>query len=288
MKKPALSPSLMQQLPRLATGITLAAVLVACLVLGGAYLRVALALVSALALFEFFQLFWPGKTKICSKIFGIFAGMALFCPVGQAWALPVILVLVFVWAAIVFLVDYGRGNDAARLSAMAPLVLGILYIPVLLQLTLSLSMKEQFLVVAAAIASDTAAYYIGCAFGRHKIWPRVSPKKSWEGSVAGFAATVAVTVGIACIPYGDGPLLGGGILAWALTGAALNIAAQLGDFFESALKRTHGVKDSSALLPGHGGILDRIDSILFALAAYSAIVLAFKHATAISTLLTAA
>lgn len=277
MNKPALPPSLIQQMPRLATGLLLAAALVACLVLGGVYLVAALALVSALALHEFFQLFWPGKTKLPTKIFGLFMALALFCPVGGAAAFPVILVLVFIWAAVAFLFEYSGGNDRASLASQAPLPLGFLYVPALAHLALSLTLKEQFLVVAAAIASDTAAYYAGCAFGRHKVWPRVSPKKSWEGSIAGFAATIAVTVGIACIPYGDGPLRGGNIPLWIAVGAFLNIAAQFGDFFESALKRVSGVKDSSTLLPGHGGILDRIDSILFSLAAYSAIMLAWAH-----------
>ena len=273
-----LPPSLKQQLPRLVTGLLLAGVLVACLILGGPYLAVALALVSALALYEFLQMFWPGKAKPCSKTFAILMGAAMFCPVGGPGALAVVLVLVFAWAAVVFLVDYGRGNDAARFTDQMPLVLGIVYIPVILHLALALSLKEQFLVVAAAIASDTAAYYTGCAFGKHKIWPRVSPKKSWEGSIAGFFATIIVVTGIACLPYDSSPLLGGNAVLWVCVGALLNVAAQLGDFFESALKRTHGVKDSSAILPGHGGILDRIDSILFALAAYSAIMLALKHA----------
>ena len=288
MKPPTLSPSLKQQLPRLVTGLLLAAVLVACLILGGPYLAVALALVSALALFEFFQMFWPGRTKLPTKIFGLFAALMIFCPVGGPASVNAILVLVLAWAAVVFLLDFSRGNDAANLASQAPLPFGILYIPVLLHLALALSLKEQFLVVTAAIASDTAAYYVGCAFGRHKIWPRVSPKKSWEGSIAGFLATVAVTVGIACIPYGDGPLHGGGVLMWLLVGAVLNIAAQVGDFFESALKRTRGVKDSGGILPGHGGILDRIDSILFTLAAYSVIMLARDHVLLLRNLFGAA
>lgn len=277
MNKPALPPSIIQQMPRLITGLLLAAALVTCLVLGGVYLAVALALVSVLALYEFFQLFWPGKTKLPTKIFGLFMALALFCPVGGAAAVPVILVLVFLWAAIAFLFEFSGGNDRASLASQAPLPLGFLYVPVLVHLALSLTLKEQFLVVAAAIASDTAAYYAGCAFGRHKIWPRVSPKKSWEGSIAGFITTIVVTVGIACIPYGTGPLHGGNIVMWIAVGACLNIAAQFGDFFESALKRVAGVKDSSALLPGHGGILDRVDSILFSLAAYSALMLACTH-----------
>ena len=278
MKTLTLPPSITGQLPRLITGILLAVVLIASLVLGGTYLAVFLAIASVLALFEFFQMLLPGKTNLPSKIFGLLLGALLFCPVGQPHTTSVILTLAFLWTAIAFLVDYGRGNDAANLTRHAALPLGLLYIPILLHLALALSLKEQFLVVVAAFASDTAAYYAGCAFGRRKIWPRVSPKKSWEGSIAGFAATVLATVCIACIPYGDGPLHGGNIFIWIVVGAFLNVAAQVGDFFESALKRTYGIKDSSALLPGHGGILDRIDSVLFTLAAYSAILFIWSHA----------
>lgn len=282
------APSLPQILPRVITGVIFGGIILACMLLGGVYLRVAVALVSSLALFEFFQIFWPGAEKLGTKAFGIFLGLLMFCPVAASLALPVILALAFIWAALCFLFSYGRGDDNARLETYAPLLLGIIYIPVILSLALPLSMKEQFLVIVAAIASDTAAYYTGCIFGKHKIWPRVSPKKSWEGSVGGFLGSVAATVLIACPPYGDGPLLGGGIILWLVIGALLNLAAQFGDFFESALKRTRNVKDSSGILPGHGGILDRIDSILFTLAAYSAIMLLAKHAAAIKALFSAA
>jgi phosphatidate cytidylyltransferase len=107
---------------------------------------------------------------------------------------------------------------------------------------------------------DAGAYYVGRRFGRHKLAPRVSPNKSWEGA----AASVVTSV-----------LLAGGYLLWAVPGvpvwhvvlltAAANAAGQLGDLAESALKRGAGVKDSGAILPGHGGFLDRVDSTLFAL-----------------------
>lgn len=271
---------LTRQLPRTITGLLLAAALVTCLILGGYFLAGALALISALALFEFFQMCWPGKTKICSKAFGILAGVLMFCPVGAPASIQILLALSLVWAATVFLFDYGRGNDDARLETHAVLPLGLLYIPVILHMALGLSLKEQFLVAAAAIASDTAAFYVGCALGQNKIWPRVSPKKSWQGSIGGFAVSVAVTMAIACIPYGNGPLYGGNLPLWFGIGALLNLAAQFGDFFESAFKRTRHVKDSSGILPGHGGIMDRIDSILFTLAMYSAVVLVLGRLTA--------
>jgi phosphatidate cytidylyltransferase len=137
---------------------------------------------------------------------------------------------------------------------------------------------------------DIAAYYVGRAFGKHKLAPRISPGKTWEGSIASVIAAIAV--GLVLFHYINGiasALRGAHLLApssykpatsipnahrtftlsplWlvALFAAGVNIAAQLGDLVESALKRGAGVKDSGALLPGHGGVLDRIDALLFAL-----------------------
>src|SRR6202012_1137901 len=104
-------------------------------------------------------------------------------------------------------------------------------------------------------AGDSGAYFAGRRFGKHKMAPRVSPKKSWEGA----AASVVTSIGIA----------GGDLLHFlpevpvrnaVLLTAAANIAGQLGDLAESAIKRGAGVKDSSSILPGHGGLLDRVDS----------------------------
>jgi phosphatidate cytidylyltransferase len=109
-------------------------------------------------------------------------------------------------------------------------------------------------------ACDSAAYYFGRRFGAHRLAPVVSPKKTWEGTIAGFvAATVfgAVAGGWWLVPE-LGPVRG------ALAGALGSTAGQLGDLVESLWKRGAGVKDSGAFLPGHGGFFDRIDSLLFA------------------------
>jgi phosphatidate cytidylyltransferase len=105
---------------------------------------------------------------------------------------------------------------------------------------------------------DTAAYHVGMAIGRHKLFPRVSPNKSWEGAVAGFvfailAAVAAKYLVLGYLRVGDAVVLG----------LIVGTLGQLGDLFESLLKRDAGVKDSSHLLPGHGGVLDRFDSLLF-------------------------
>ena len=111
-------------------------------------------------------------------------------------------------------------------------------------------------------ACDTGAFAVGRLAGRRRMAPRISPNKTWEGAAGGFAASVgaALLVGLAfdlAVP----------LWQQALIGAVASVAAQAGDLFESALKRAAKVKDSGSIMPGHGGILDRMDSILFALPA---------------------
>jgi phosphatidate cytidylyltransferase len=157
-----------------------------------------------------------------------------------------------------------RLEDLAKSLPRAALLLaGVVYIfgcwryAVLLR-----NSSPYWLLFALALSwvGDIAAYYVGRSLGRHRLAPRVSPKKSWEGSAASVAASV---------------LFGWLFLRWvlpqvpawhAVAMAALgNAAGQLGDLVESAIKRGAGVKDSGTILPGHGGFLDRVDSTLFAL-----------------------
>lgn len=107
--------------------------------------------------------------------------------------------------------------------------------------------------------NDTGAYCVGSACGKHKMSPRLSPKKSWEGFFGGLICCVGA--GIACNYLVDAR--GWDLALWIGLGVVVSVAATWGDLFESLLKRNLGVKDSGNLIPGHGGILDRIDSMLF-------------------------
>ena len=113
------------------------------------------------------------------------------------------------------------------------------------------------LVLLVVWATDIGGYFAGRGIGGPKLWPRVSPRKTWAGAVGGFAASLVVAAGFAAVGLGKtGPLL--------LLGAVLSIASQLGDLFESAVKRRFGVKDSSHIIPGHGGLMDRLDGFVAA------------------------
>ena len=106
--------------------------------------------------------------------------------------------------------------------------------------------------------TDIGGYFAGRGIGGPKLWPRVSPKKTWAGAAGGFAASLAVAFGFAAFDLGKtGALL--------LLSAVLSVVSQLGDLFESAVKRRFGVKDSSHVIPGHGGLLDRLDGFVAAI-----------------------
>ena len=132
-----------------------------------------------------------------------------------------------------------------------------LFASVLLRLDQVWGFAALMLVLLIVWATDIGGYFAGRGLGGPKLWPRVSPKKTWAGAIGGFAASLAVAAGFAALGLGKTiPLL--------LLAAALSIVSQSGDLFESAVKRRFGVKDSSHLIPGHGGLLDRLDGFVFA------------------------
>lgn len=104
---------------------------------------------------------------------------------------------------------------------------------------------------------DSAAFFLGTAFGKHKLFPRVSPNKSWEGAIAGFIFAIITMITAKALLLNELTLIDS-----LIVGIIVGSIGQLGDLVESLFKRDAGVKDSSALIPGHGGILDRFDSLL--------------------------
>lgn len=182
-------------------------------------------------------------------------------PLFREHALASVLLAVGLASALAALAE-GRPAPAALTRAavlgLAPMYIGLpLGAVVWTRMTAGPEGLTWLLVVIAV--SDSAQYYTGRAAGRHKLAPQVSPAKTVEGAVGGLV--MAGVAGAALAGWGlpqAGPLTG------AILGVALGAAGIAGDLFESLLKRSAGVKDSSALIPGHGGVLDRIDSYLFA------------------------
>ena len=246
---------------RIITGVLLAAVLLLVLWLRGWPLLFVILLVSALGLWEFYSLFWGPKGRIPSRICAIALGWAMLCLtwMNRPQDALVCLGAGFVLSAMSFLFCWDVVEEDNAFISSGIFMAGLAYVPLLRLPATYLSTTKLVFIIAAVAISDTAAYFVGTRFGHHKLWPRVSPKKSSEGAVGSLVACV-----IFCAVYGQ--IYGKtGWLSFALLGIAVNAFAQIGDLFESALKRSVNVKDSGHLLPGHGGMLDRADSLLFAM-----------------------
>ena len=232
---------------------------------------VALAAVAAiLALNEFYGL----ASKVACKPFvviGILSCLLLIaCFVFKRpeWVIAVLAAtLIVLLAAALSLAN----EMASSLTSISSTMFGAVYVGLPCALLVGVRMigdtsdthhlasKLLTLFLALVMMTDTGAYYTGRAIGRHKLAPRVSPGKTVEGAIGGFAAALATGPLCRLIFFPELPLLDSVIL-----GGAVSVLGQTGDLAESMLKRGSAVKDSSNLLPGHGGMLDRLDSILVA------------------------
>lgn len=251
---------------RIATSVALATLPALALIFQGWVLFTVLSLFCVLTLWEFYSMFRPVRHMTAFKGLGAaFTFLLLGAFSTGDVRYPSAILLAAFWASgFIFLTRYNRDSTASYRHA-AIFLMGLVYIPMNFHFFLSMSRAEIILVILAAAVSDTAAFYAGSLWGKKKIWPRISPKKSWAGSLGGLAACALVV-----IVYGK--ILGlpeVAVWKWLLLGCLLNVAAQMGDFLESAIKRSLDIKDSGAILPGHGGMLDRVDSLLLVTPTYA-------------------
>lgn len=254
---------------RVVTGTLYGLVLLGTIAFGGSLgLASLLALLGGLALSELYRI-TRRERRTLAEFCGIAAVVAMplaAVTLGLPGLLAVVTVLVV--ASLVWHVAFTN----LRISDTAVVVFGALYIGFTLShLVLIRSLEDGVMLVLVLLvsvwASDVLAYFVGSLIGSHKLAPRISPNKSWEGFIAGLMGTVAVWLALPLVidvaPRTEFLLV---------IGVAVAVAAVNGDLFESRIKREVGVKDSGQLLPGHGGMLDRIDSLLLvSLVAYYAL-----------------
>ena len=177
--------------------------------------------------------------------------------IGMAWGIPTALVVLAVSVLLVYAIAKGE-----RFSLPGWLAAGVVYVglPCLalewIRIIPGYGLETLLWVLALVWATDTGAYVAGRAIGGPKLAPRISPNKTWAGLAGGSGAAMLVGLATAMIVSGTTP--------WflILVSGALAIIEQVGDLFESGVKRRFGVKDSSNLIPGHGGVLDRVDGLL--------------------------
>jgi phosphatidate cytidylyltransferase len=254
----------MQRLLTAAIGVPL--MLAALFYLPGPWFFVFLAVLVDVAVFEYVKIVQPRAPHAPLLVL---LGLVPLAAAGLAWALtpghavtPLGLLLAVLLPSVGLgsLVLLARVPLEETLQSLGILGFGTAWLALPLA---SVSLLQQadpwlvFLLMAIVWLGDTAAYYAGSRLGKHRMAPTISPKKSWEGAAAGFLTSVlAAAVWSYCRLGRVHP----GVLALA---AATAVASQVGDLVESMIKRGSGVKDSGSILPGHGGILDRIDAMLF-------------------------
>jgi phosphatidate cytidylyltransferase len=229
---------------------------------GPAWLFVALVLVvGTLALWEVLRLFEGAGQPVYARL-----GLALGVVVLATFAGPVTpagrgAILSLVMAIILSVPVWSRRAPATEPAALT--LLGVLCIGWFLGHSLAvyrLPDGADLILLLAGITwiGESAAYVVGSAMGRHKLAPTISPKKTVEGAIAQLAGSVLAGLGLAVWLVPDWT-----VAQTVLVGVVLGVTGQVGDLAESALKRAAGVKDAGGLLPGHGGVLDRVDGLLF-------------------------
>lgn len=246
----------MKSKTRVLTAIALLPVFVAAVVwLPPVYFAMVLALAGAVALAEFYLMY---KVPRLLMVVGIALAFALIWARHEGYFFETLAACVLLVSAIRL---FTGGGPKGALSDVGPVVFGLLYVPVLMSFQLPLHKAGwQYIIFLYVMiwCSDAAAYYVGSSIGKHKLYEPISPNKTWEGAAGSVLAGSASAVLLKLFLLKDLPLEKAVII-----GLAAGVVAIMGDLVESLFKRDAGVKDSGTSLPGHGGLLDKLDGVLF-------------------------
>ncbi len=244
---------------RVGTAFLLGAVVLVAVFWGGVVgLAAVVAVVAALATTEFYAMV-RRERRLPSEMIGLTAVVAMpfaaarFGALGLTAVVGILVISAFFWHVMIRQIHLTETG----VTLFGAVYVGFTLAHVVLVREYDNGMWLTFVMFASVWANDSFAYMAGSAIGRHKMAPRISPKKSWEGFVAGTLATTGVWLAAGALPGVDLSF------GWRLAiGLGASIAAVIGDLSESRIKREVGVKDSGTLLPGHGGFLDRFDSFI--------------------------
>ena len=277
---------------RLLSGIVLVAVIIGLLVLGGGVLAASLGLISLIGMFELYRTVGAEKSLVGAAGYlagAIFYLLLFFSRDPASDSMPI---LFFVAFLIVLMAVYVFAFPRYSAGQVMTVFFGLVYVAVMLSYVFRTRMLSGgallvWLVFLSSWGCDTCAYCVGMLIGKHKMAPNLSPKKSVEGGVGGILGAGILGAVFGAV-FGDGlvGVLGSPTLHCAVICMVGAVISQIGDLAASAIKRNHGVKDYGRLIPGHGGILDRFDSVIFvAPGIYYTIVLLTEGTEALSRFL---
>jgi len=232
-------------------------ILIGIVTLGGTPLLVALGVVMIMGLREFYQVLSKKGFQPVEEIgygFTVFLVFSLYT--GEDWA-TLGVYAAFVLTTLVLLLQEKRTVKDGITT-----LYGILYIPLLMSYIIRVDLLESppyaiWVIFIIAFATDTFAYFSGRALGKHKLCPRVSPKKTVEGALGGLTGSI-----VACGVFAYF-VIPEALISFMILGAIGSVVAQMGDLSASMIKRWTGIKDFGKIMPGHGGVLDRFDSIIY-------------------------
>lgn len=241
---------------RILSAIILLPLLFFVLINGGIPFYLGVSVVSLMAIKEFYYAFKTKDLKpinILGYILSIFISIFFFFKMDNIYLGTLFFILFFTACILVVLKKY-------NIMDVCVTFLGIIYVPYFLNYIIlirnTFNYKYIWIVFIIAWMTDTFAYFSGYFFGKHKLIPEISPKKTIEGSIGGILGSI-----FSCTIFGY--ILDLNLLHMGIIGGLGSMIAQCGDLFASAIKRFLGIKDYGKLIPGHGGILDRFDSIIF-------------------------
>ncbi|MGD9330782.1 MAG: phosphatidate cytidylyltransferase [Desulfobacterales bacterium] len=254
-------------LKRWITGLLLLPVLIYILYRGGVAFAALIAAAGLVAMWEYYRIVFNAWQKTLPGAIPAL-GLAMvpiltgLTHVGRLDLIPGFLAGNLLLAGALSLRYFGR--DPRVLEIVQKQLQGVLYIPVLLVLLIPIRQAPQgfwliLTLVFVVFAGDTMALYVGTFLGRHKLCPTISPKKTVEGALGGLGGSLMAGLIMRAAVFPE--ITWGKVVIFSLIVGA---AGQIGDLFESQMKRASGIKDSGGILPGHGGMLDRIDALLFA------------------------
>lgn len=248
---------------RLLSGIVLVILAILLIVSGGEVLLFSTLVVSCIGMFELYRVFQVEKSLLV--LAGYLAAVVFYCNLEWTF-LPDILML-FMGFMILLMFIYVFSYPKYKADQVMAVFFGVFYVAVMLSYVYQIRMLENglylaFLVFFCSWGCDTCAYCVGMLIGKHKMSPKLSPKKSIEGAVGGVLGSALLTALYCFIFRGPMALTGAEIGILALIAAIAGLISMVGDLTASAIKRNYDIKDYGHLIPGHGGILDRFDSMI--------------------------